>query len=65
MDELQKLVAEYEANRLPDDEGVMTFLYTAGEDRLIEMLKNANGRKIEVRYPGGEVLDGGQLFYVD
>lgn len=65
MDELQKLVAEYETNRLPGEESAMTFLYTGGEDRLLEMLRNANGRKIQVRYPSVEVLDGGTLAYVE
>ena len=64
MDKLETLLNEY-LELHPNAETPLNFYDVLGEDGLIEILEQANGREIKwIPNFAGDVLDGGEIQYV-
>jgi hypothetical protein len=64
MDKLALLLNEY-AELHPNAETPLNYYNVLGEDGLIEVLEQANGREIKwLPEFSGDVLDGGEIQYV-
>lgn len=63
MDILKEHIDSYKKQH-PNAENPMNFLHSFGEKKVLDMLKNANGRMLKVERENG-VLDGGKLTYVN
>ena len=64
MDKLQKLLNEY-LELHPNAETPLNYYNLLGEDKLIEVLENSNGRQIKwIESFTGDVLDGGEIQYI-
>lgn len=59
---LQKLILEY-IEQFPNEENPFTYLPQLGEDFLIEVLENRNGKKIALQFIDG-VDDDFNLIYL-
>lgn len=65
MERLFELSQEYEKLH-PNSESPRSWIMLFNIDEIIEMLENANGRKIDVILPEGpEVNGGGELVYIE
>ena len=65
MERLFELSREYEKLH-PNSESPRSWIMQFDIDEIIEMLENANGRKIDVILPEGpEVNGGGELVYLE
>jgi len=64
MDKLEKLLNEY-LELHPNAETPLNYYNLLGEDKLIEVLENSNGRQIKwIESFTGDVLDGGEIQYI-
>ena len=64
MDKLEKLLNEY-LELHPNAETPLNYYNLLGEDKLIEVLKNSNGRQIKwIESFTGDILDGGEIQYI-
>ena len=64
MDKLEKLIKEY-LELHPKAETPLNYYNFLGEDALIEVLENSNGREIKWNEDfTGDVLDGGEVQYM-
>ena len=64
MNKLEKLANEY-LELHPQSETPMNLYNLLGEDRLIEVLEQSNGRQIKwIPNFTGDVLDGGEVQYI-
>jgi hypothetical protein len=61
---LAELIPEYMEEH-PTSEHPMNWFFAAGEEKIIEMLKNRKGRMIELTEQPIDQEDGGVLVYVE
>jgi hypothetical protein len=62
IDEFNRLIVEYMALH-PNSKNPTQYLFNVDMEIMIEMLKNANGRKIIYVYDDDSVDDGGLIKY--
>ncbi len=64
MDKLEKLINQY-LELHPNSETPLNYYNLLGENKLIEVLENSNGRQIKwIASFAGNVLDGGEIQYI-
>tara|TARA_R110000737_G_C14481217_1_gene468555 strand:+ start:737 stop:931 length:195 start_codon:yes stop_codon:yes gene_type:complete len=64
MDKLEKLINKY-LELYPNSETPLNYYNLLGEDKLIEVLEQSNGREIKwIPNFTGDVSDGGEIQYI-
>ena len=61
-DKLQKLIIEY-SEKYPKEESLTNYLFSFGEDELLEIIKGAKGRRIIFNDLGVGTDDGAKFRY--